>query len=125
MFADASTANAIDTQALLTRCMNNVSFSLALLGELEATGEQRVHEIAGHVAAGDCALAAEAAHSLKGSAGILFAEPLRAITAEIESAGKSGDLGRISSLVDDLRREMTLCLAAACRYREQSAAAQS
>lgn len=123
MFAEASQVDAIDTQSLLMRCMGNVSFSLALLGELESTGDRRVKEIAAHVAARDWASAAEAAHSLKGSAGILFAEPLRAIAAEIESAGKSGNLDHTSSLVDDLRGEMARCLDAARLYRERSATA--
>ncbi len=102
---------AIDTDVLWSRCRGNVPFAFALLGELESTGMGHVEAIARHVAAADSAEAADAAHALKGAAGIIGAEPLRLLAGEIEGCGKSQDLARISSLVEDLQQEMQRCLA--------------
>ena len=101
---------AIDTDALLTRCMGNMTFALSLLSELEANGMVYVETIAQHVASQKCAAAADAAHSLKGAAGILGAEPLRLLAAQIESAGHSNAMESITLLVEDLRQEMEKCL---------------
>lgn len=111
---------AIDTEALFTRCMGNVSFALTLLSELEANGMQYVQTIAEHSDAADCAEAAEAAHAVKGAAGILAAESLRSLAAEIEGAGKVGDLDSLVPLVEDLRQEMGRCLAQIPKIREQA-----
>ena len=101
---------AIDTDSLLTRCMGNMTFALSLLSELEANGMVYVETIAQHVAAKECAAAADAAHSLKGAAGIIGAEPLRLLAAQIESEGHSNAMESITLLVEDLRQEMEKCL---------------
>ena len=101
---------AIDTDALLSRCMGNMAFALSLLCELETNGMAYVETIAQHVAAKKCEAAADAAHSLKGAAGILGAEPLRFLAAEIESAGHLNAMERIPRLVEELRKAMEECL---------------
>jgi len=114
---------AIDTESLYTRCGGNISFALALLTEMESKGDRQVDSIAECVAAGQCAQAAEQAHSLKGAAGILGAERLRSVAAEIESAGKENELATIVSLVDDLQQEMRRCLAQIPEIRAQTSSA--
>ncbi len=111
----------IDTELLIARCMGNAEFAVSLLDEMEKTGANRVRDIARHAAAGNTVAAAEAAHSLKGAAGIIAAEPLRAIAAEIEAAGKSGRLEDIAVAVDQLRQEMERCLAFVPQFRKQAA----
>jgi Amt family ammonium transporter len=100
----------IDFAALTTRCMGNFAFAASLLDELASTGEQRVQEIAQHATNRNSAAAAAAAHSLKGAAGIVTAEALQSLAAEIEMAAKSGDLDKIMGRIDELRREMRDCL---------------
>ncbi|HUP77212.1 MAG TPA: Hpt domain-containing protein [Pirellula sp.] len=107
---NAGVLPAIDSDALVTRCMGNMAFALSLLSELEDNGMVYVENIAQHVAAKECAAAADAAHSLKGAAGIIGAEPLRLLAAQIESAGNSNAMESITLLVEDLRQEMEKCL---------------
>ena len=44
------------------------------------------------------------------AAGTVTAEPLRDLAAEIEAAGKAGDLTQVASLADQLRAEAQRCL---------------
>ncbi len=105
------TAPPIDAEVLFARCMGNVSFALSLLGELEANGKQQVDAIVQQAADGQPRAAAEAAHSLKGAAAIIGAEPLRAKAAEIEAAGRDGEASLLAEMVHDVRSEMDRCLA--------------
>ncbi len=101
---------AINSQVLLSNCMGSVSFALALLEELESSGMGHVETIARHAAAADCTAMAEAAHSLKGAAGIVGAEQLQLLAAKIESAGKTADIEGTAQLVGGIRKEMERCL---------------
>ena len=107
----AATAPPIDTEVLFSRCMGNVSFALTLLGELEANGKQQVDAIVRHIADNEPHAAAEAAHSMKGAAAIIGAEPLRGKAAEIEAGARDGDTSLLLDIVHDLRSEMDRCLA--------------
>jgi HPt (histidine-containing phosphotransfer) domain-containing protein len=101
--------------------MGNAEFAVSLLDEMERTGADRVEDIARHAATGNAVAAGEAAHSLKGAAAIIAAEPLRAVAAEIEAAGKSGRLEDIAVVVDQLRQEMERCLAFVPEIRKHAA----
>jgi len=90
--------------------MGNVSFALALLEELEASGKQHVEAIVLHATSDEPHAVAEAAHSLKGAAAIIGAEPLRGKAAEIEAASHDGENSLLLDLVHDLRGEMDRCL---------------
>lgn len=108
--ADDSLIYPIDTDALLARCMGNLAFAQSLLTELESTGTDRVEEIRRFAATGDCNSAAEAAHSLKGAAAIMGAEPIRNLAAEIEALGRAGVKTQLTELADQLGKEMKICL---------------
>ena len=99
----------IDRDALLTHCAGSPEFAHSLLSDFAGDLPKRLEQIAGHVREGDAQAAAEAAHSLKGSAGILAATAVREIAAEIEAAGKAGDLARLASLADRLGGEVRRC----------------
>jgi CheY-like chemotaxis protein len=64
---------------------------------------QRLHE-------GDTRATVESAHALKGAAGTVTAEALRALAAEVEAAGNASDLTWMASLVEQLRAEAQRCL---------------
>jgi Amt family ammonium transporter len=100
----------IDRDALLARCMGNLEFAQSLLSDFEGDLPERVDQIAQRIQQGNPQATAESAHALKGAAGTVTAEPLRALAAEIEAAGKTGDLTQVASLVDQLRTEAQRCL---------------
>ena len=100
----------IDTESLLARCVGKRSFALNLLSELEATGAGRVVELARLASNADFAAIVEAAHSLKGAAAILAAEPLRALAAAIEAAATLRAEGQLAELIRQLGDEMQRCL---------------
>ena len=100
----------IDRGALLARCMGNLEFAQSLLSDFEGDLPKRVDQIAQRIAQGDARATAESAHALKGAAGTITAEPLRALAAKIEAAGKAGDLTPLASLADELRAETQRCL---------------
>ena len=101
----------IDTAILFSRCMGNVSFSLSLLAELEATGNQLVDGIVLRATSDEFGEVAETAHSLKGAAAILGAERLRWIAEEIETASRGEVDPHLPQLIQELRSEMSRCLA--------------
>jgi Amt family ammonium transporter len=100
----------IDRDAMVARCMGNLEFAESLLADFAGDLPDRVAQILRSVDDGDATAAAEAAHALKGAAGILAAEPLRALAARIEATGKAGHLDEIASLTEELRAEAQRCL---------------
>ncbi len=100
----------IDAASLLARCFGNLEFAGSLLDELEATGVQRVDEIRQSAAQHNAAATADAAHALKGAAGILCAETVQKLAAEIEQAGRASDIESVKAELDDLVAEMERCL---------------
>jgi PAS domain S-box-containing protein len=107
----AERASPIDKDLLLNRCMGSLDFMESLLSELQASGMSHVDEIARHNSANDVVKTGNAAHALKGAAGILSAEPIRKLAAGIEQATRTGSLEGVSEAVDELRLEMNRCLA--------------
>ena len=53
-------------------------------------------------ARGDAAMMGDASHSIKGAAASLGIESIRAVTAELEEAGRSGDLDGAKKLLPHL-----------------------
>jgi signal transduction histidine kinase/HPt (histidine-containing phosphotransfer) domain-containing protein len=104
------TLSPINFDALLDRCMGNAAFTASLLEELETSGPARIEELTRHVQNGDAAETAETAHALKGASGIIGAESLRALAAEIETAGKLESIERAASLLREIQAEMCRCI---------------
>src|SRR5580704_15665483 len=78
----------IDVQGLIARSMDDLSLALSLLGEFEKTGArlpERLRTLAGD---GDCKALAEAAHTLKGTAGIIEAKELLRLAVAMETAAR-------------------------------------
>ena len=102
-------ASPIETEVLYERCMGSVEFAESLLKEFAQTGIERVEQISHHALEGDADTVAEIAHSLKGAAAIIAAEDVRAVAAELEATGRSGDLTDALEAVSRLRAEMQRC----------------
>jgi Amt family ammonium transporter len=109
----------IDAESLMARCFGNVEFAESLLDELESTGVERLQEIQRYANEQNTVATADAAHALKGAAGILCAETVQKISAEIERRGRSSDVGDLESLVSDLASEMHRCLSSLPQLRKQ------
>jgi PAS domain S-box-containing protein len=107
---DSDNMKPLDYKSLLRRCRGNVEFVQSLLSDFEADLPKRVDEIADDVSREDAAAVLESAHALKGAAATMSADPIRAIAAEIEAAGKSGELRDASVAADRLRNEAQRCL---------------
>jgi HPt (histidine-containing phosphotransfer) domain-containing protein len=108
---------AMDT--FLTHCMGNLEFAQSLLSVFENDLPGYADQIVLKAREGNAKTLAEAAHALKGTAGIIAAEPLRLLAKTIESAGKAGDLTEVTSLVKQLDSEVQRCLKAIPELRER------
>jgi Amt family ammonium transporter len=91
------------------RCMGDIAFAQSLLESFNTNSAKRLEEIIAHWQARDAMAAGEAAHGLKGIAGIVTANRLSDLADRIESAGKSNDLKSIEAMIDDLKREVVSC----------------
>lgn len=107
---DLSAPAPIDAESLLARCFGNLEFAGSLLDELESTGMRRVEEIRTQAAQQNSSATADAAHALKGAAGILCAEGVQKLAATIEQAGRSSNIGKVETELVDLEAEMQRCL---------------
>lgn len=97
-------------RTLLDQCMGSESLALMLLTELESSVQDTVQSIVHSIREKDLTKAQEAAHSLKGAAGIIGAESLREIAANLESAGKEGQILAMEEWSERLQIEMQRCL---------------
>lgn len=99
-----------DIDSLLSRCMGNHEFLEKILNKFEAKAVEYLKDIEKSAEAGDGEQVGRLAHSLKGVAANLSAEPLRLAALETEQLGKSGDLTNINECLDKLRNELNRCL---------------
>ena len=100
----------IDTEALYGRCLGNVEFAESLLTDFARMGGERVGQILRSLEECDATGVADTAHSLKGTAAIVAAEDIRAVAAQLEATGRSGDLKDAKQFADQLRVEMQSCV---------------
>jgi PAS domain S-box-containing protein len=114
----------IDGDALVARCLGNLELATDLLSDFAGDLAQRVEKIAQHARQGDARATAESAHALKGAAGTMGAEAVRALAAGIEAAGGDGDLARAASLAGELRDEVRRCLCYVPELREKMTTSQ-
>jgi CheY-like chemotaxis protein/HPt (histidine-containing phosphotransfer) domain-containing protein len=112
----------IDRESLVKRCMGSIEFAETLLAEFENDLPAHVERVVGHLAGGDLEAAVESAHSLKGAAGVVAAESLKEIAAEIEAAGRSEELSGSHGLAERLQCEAKRCLERLPEIREGIAA---
>jgi signal transduction histidine kinase/DNA-binding NarL/FixJ family response regulator len=95
----------LDYQAFLKRCLGQSQLAEKILAKFLARLSRDVAEMALALRRGDLVAVSGLAHQLKGAAGNVAAEPLYAITVELESFGKSGDAAAAAACLDRLRAE--------------------
>lgn len=121
--SDETTASSapIDRDGLVARCMGKLSLAQALLSDFEHDLVDSVDAIKQAIQRGEAAAAAEAAHALKGAAGAVTAEPLRAMAYNVELQGKAGHLDEVAELAEQLCAEAERCLQFIPEVRAQMA----
>jgi HPt (histidine-containing phosphotransfer) domain-containing protein len=114
--ATASANQPVEQQAPLEydTLLANCSGDMQLIRELSALFETQTQlDIAGierAAAEADSDGLRSAAHSLKGSAGCIAAQPLRKLAQLIEELGKSGSTQGTQDIIADARREVERCI---------------
>lgn len=101
---------AIHLEILLDRCMDDASFALALLAELETAAPALVDQLAEEISRGELNAVAESMHTLKGATGIVAAERLSELARQGEAAGREGDLDQVQALMSTIHSELAFCL---------------
>lgn len=102
----------INHQQLLERSMNNLDFAQELLADFGANLIGGIEKITHSFKIGDSEATTNAAHSLKGAAGIVGAETIQCIASSIESTGRPGGGKEMPSLLRQLNAE-------ACRLYDE------
>jgi len=91
-----------DRAALMNRVMNDQNLARVViegfLGDLPA----QIEQLKRYAAAGDAHGVEQQAHKIKGAAAMMGGEALRAVAAEMELAGKAGNLAMVSGRITEL-----------------------
>lgn len=101
----------IDFSQLRRRCMGNPTLVSLLLEQFRQSVPPSIAEIERLVQVGDTVAVSDAAHSLRGAAGIIAARPVADIAGRLEDAGRSGRTDHCRHLVGELRTAVDRCLA--------------
>jgi HPt (histidine-containing phosphotransfer) domain-containing protein len=107
--ADGS-KDAINTESLLERCMNNAQIARKVLSRFQKSAEDTVVRLEQALDSDDVSQAAIHAHTLKGAAASVSAEPLSKAAAEIEQQCKVAATAAARTTLLTLRLELKRCL---------------
>jgi signal transduction histidine kinase/CheY-like chemotaxis protein/HPt (histidine-containing phosphotransfer) domain-containing protein len=115
----------LDIASLLNQCSGNASLALTVLNRFEAQLIELTDQIHGDVPQEDTDRLARVAHAMKGTAGVVGAEPLRLILAEIEQAARQSALAGMPESLGSLRAEIDRCIACFSEARSKLQAAST
>jgi len=110
----------IDLQRLRERCMWNDALVTKLLGRFESQAIGDLQKIQQSLAEGDVQSLTRLAHTMKGAAANLSAEPVRQVAAELERLARESDLAHASLKLEVLRVELDRCMNAIHQLKTQS-----
>jgi CheY-like chemotaxis protein len=99
-----------DLDSLLARCMQSASVVSEVLNEFEAQAGTDLARLEQSVSSGDSEKTARIAHALKGAAGVLSAQALTQIAAELEQMARAGNLQHVEQPMGRLRLELQRCV---------------
>ncbi|HEY5550471.1 MAG TPA: Hpt domain-containing protein [Opitutaceae bacterium] len=83
----------------------DASFVVELIAMFGEDSPPRLEAIAAALAVADTGEVAKNAHSLKGTGANFGADKFRSLAQAIETAGKTGDLGSVPALLEELKAE--------------------
>jgi Amt family ammonium transporter len=116
---------AIIVDTLVERCMNNPAIVEVVMQKFEKQARGAVAQLRQELAANDLASATRTAHSLKGAAGIVAADGLTRIAAEIEQLGRKEQAGEIEKQLSRLAGEIQRCVDYLPQVRAMASSKQS
>ena len=100
----------INYDTLLHRCMSKPEMVRRVLKRFAESTMETLAALERAAASGDIVTAARHAHSLKGAAANISAEPLRAVAAEAERLAKAGADAAVLSMMPKLKLELERCI---------------
>lgn len=101
--AEDATSEIFDRKRVLEFAAGDAGFVASLVELFGATAPRQIEQIEAGIAAGDGNAVFRAAHQLKGSIGNFGAEAARALAAEVEELGRTGQLDLASAHLEPLR----------------------
>jgi two-component system sensor histidine kinase/response regulator len=107
---DLISPDPLNLDALLDLCMNNLTAVNTVLDKFEAQAKRDVDQLENSVRASDTQATARVAHGLKGAAGMVSADNLARMAAEIEQLGRSSQLDLAEEHLTALRKEVQRCI---------------
>jgi two-component system sensor histidine kinase/response regulator len=99
----------MDVKSLLERCTGNSTLALTILQKFEKQTGTLLLELETGLREKNVEQCARLSHSLKGSAGIVGAESVRAAAAGLETASRSNALETVEAGLANLREEVRRC----------------
>jgi CheY-like chemotaxis protein len=100
----------IHIDGLIQRCSGNRTLAATILRKFEKQSAELFAELRRHADASDAAELARVSHALKGSAGIVAAGDVARWAAELERAGRGGDLGGVTADLERLQQAIARCI---------------
>jgi two-component system sensor histidine kinase/response regulator len=110
---DLAGDQAIDLPAMLRRCNNKPALAAAVLRKFQTQAEEATVNLDRYLADDDVEGVARVAHALKGTAGVISADALRADAARLEALARDGGSESLPDAVAALRASLVATLAAA------------
>jgi HPt (histidine-containing phosphotransfer) domain-containing protein len=95
---------------LIERCMGDTGTVKMILNEFERQTAADLIALGQHFASRDMESAAKVAHTLKGASGVVAADRLSGVAAEIERNCRRGDLADAERLMGELKLEVNRCI---------------
>ena len=109
--ADTPVDPPIDVGALLARFMGQRTIATRVLRRFDETAEETLEQLVMALRGEDVVESKRLAHSLKGAAANVSAEPLRSAAGRVEALAESGELQRALTALSPLRDELSRCVA--------------
>ena len=106
-----STRIPFSIESLLTRFRGKSALVEQVLGEFAEQAAADLESLARSIAANDGPETASVAHALKGAAGLLSAQALHKLAAELEQRGRCGELDDAEACLAQVKEEVHACLA--------------
>jgi CheY-like chemotaxis protein/HPt (histidine-containing phosphotransfer) domain-containing protein len=96
----------LDTADVLRRAADDHELVREMVDSFVRDVPRLMHELHSAASAGDAPAVAASAHSLKGAAAAVSAEPARRLAEQVETIGRSGELDSLESHLDALQRQV-------------------
>jgi signal transduction histidine kinase/DNA-binding response OmpR family regulator len=108
--APPAASQKFDIDSLIARCSGNSTLAVSILEKFEKQTASLVADIEKSIASGDADRTAKLSHTLKGSAGMVGADSIRAVAAELEQLGRRSELEAASQTLGSLRDAVEKCV---------------